>query len=55
MSKIWLTGVAYSRAKRRKQIFIATSSVGPELVAIKICFLLLALEYATPVKAIFCS
>ena len=24
-----LTGVAYSRAKRRKQIFIATSSVGP--------------------------
>ena len=24
-----LTGVAYARAKRRKQIFIATSSVGP--------------------------
>ena len=24
-----LTGIAYSRAKRRKQIFIATSSVGP--------------------------
>ena len=24
-----LTGVAYSRAKRRKQIFVATSSVGP--------------------------
>ena len=29
---------------------------GPtELVAIKICFLLFALAYATPVKAIFCS
>ena len=24
-----LTGIAYARAKRRKQIFIATSSVGP--------------------------
>ena len=24
-----LTGIAYSRAKRRKQIFVATSSVGP--------------------------
>ena len=24
-----LTGVAYARAKRRKQIFVATSSVGP--------------------------
>ena len=70
-----LTGVAYARAKRRKQIFVATSSVGPgstnmvtaaavnmfvdpgptELVATKICFLLFALAYATPVKAIFCS
>ena len=70
-----LTGIAYARAKRRKQIFIATSSVGPgstnmitaaavtmlvapgptDDVATKICCLLLALEYATPVKAIFCS
>ena len=70
-----LTGIGYARAKRRQQIFVATSSVGPgatnmvtaaavtkfvdpgptELVATKICFLLLALEYATPVKAIFCS
>ena len=24
-----LTGIAYARAKRRKQIFVATSSVGP--------------------------
>ena len=30
MNRIWLlTGIAFSRAKRRKQIFIATSSVGP--------------------------
>ena len=70
-----LTGIAYSRAKRRKQIFVATSSVGPgstnmitaaaviifvdpgptEDVAIKICFRLFALEYAIPVRAIFCS
>ena len=31
MNKMALTGIAYSRAKRRKQIFIATSSVGPGL------------------------
>ena len=70
-----LTGIGYARAKRRQQIFIATSSVGPgatnmvtaaaviifvdpgptEEVATKICLRLFALEYAIPVRAIFCS
>ena len=58
-----LTGIAYSRAKRRKQIFIATAAAvsmfvepGPtELVATNICFLLFARANAIPVKAIFCS